>query len=665
MSINFKKFRLKPENKILEFLKDKKNIGIVVCNSCFEELTQENFSHQCREIINTLVTNEKKLLFCLELNFLCNSYINKEKIISASDKHPKLEALCVISCGIGVQFVSDIVEKETISLADSIQPRYNSTAGVNHHGINLNNLTFCATCGKCHLTYTEGVCPIVYCSKSLLNGPCGGAKNGKCEVDKNIDCGWEIIYKKIKAKNSKFNSEVKVRNYYNLSYSQQKQNLDSNLHLRINSFFGGVYPIENKEITENIPIKEFTATQFLALFFTQHTGKPSVPIVKEGDYVRVGQKIAERDGFISSNLHSPISGKVLEFKEILHPKIQRKLPAVIIENDFQNKMSDEIKPHPDWRKLPKQQVLEIISESGIVGLGGAMFPTHVKLNPPKPIDIVVINGCECEPYLNVDNRIMIEYTKEVFEGIEIIRYLLEPKKIVVVIEDNKPQAMQKLIETKPSDIEIIVVNTKYPHGAEKILIKKLFNVSVPYDKIPLDFGFLVQNVSTVFALYNTVVNGFPLIERVITVSGEEETKKEYGNYKVKIGTLLEDIIRSCYNENFNSIEFKIKYAGYMTGVEIEDFSTSIIKGCNGILALRRYIQEDYNNKCIKCGRCVDVCPLELEPLEFVRCYHNNELSKASKYNIKSCVECGCCQYVCASKIPILEIIKKEKKEIIN
>ncbi|MEN3013831.1 MAG: electron transport complex subunit RsxC [Endomicrobiia bacterium] len=661
MRVNFIKFKTKPENEILELIKDKNNIGIVICNGCYEKLSLENFSYQCKEIINLLTTRNKNLLFCLKLNFLCNSYFNKQKIITAYNDYPYVEVVGVVSCGIGVQFVADIVPKETISFTDSVQPSYNSTAGVIQHGINLNNLTFCATCGECYLNYTKGICPIVYCSKSLLNGPCGGAKNGKCEVDKTKDCGWEKICKKLENEDlTSFMNSVLIRNHNIMNYSQHKQNVDNNLEIRINNFYGGVHPVEKKEITEDIAIKKFPETQFLTLFLLQHTGKPSIPLVKEGDYVKIGQKIAKKDGLISSNLHSPVSGKVLGFKEVLHPKLQKKLPAVVIENDFKENITDEIKPCSEWTKLPKQQIIEAISEAGIVGLGGAVFPTHVKLQPPKPIHTLIINGCECEPYLNADNRIMIEHSEEVFEGVKIIKYLIEPKKILLVIEDNKPQAIQKLNEIKPEGVEIVVLKTKYPHGAEKILIKKLFNVYIPYDKIPLDFGFLVQNVSTVFAIYNAVVKGLPLIERIVTISGEEKIKKEYGNYKIKIGTVLKDILQKCYNKEFLTDEFKIKYGGYMTGTEIEDFTTSIIKGCNGILIIKKYIEENHQNKCIKCGRCVDVCPMELEPLEFVKCYQKGSLSEANRYNIKTCIECGCCQYVCSSKIPIVDIIKKEK-----
>ncbi|MCS7232393.1 MAG: 4Fe-4S dicluster domain-containing protein, partial [Elusimicrobiota bacterium] len=226
--------------------------------------------------------------------------------------------------------------------------------------------------------------------------------------------------------------------------------------------------------------------------------------------------------------------------------------------------------------------------------------------------------------------------------------------------DNKPQAIQTLTQIKPKDIEIIVVKTKYPHGAEKILIKKLFGINIPYDKIPLDFGFLVQNVSTVLAIYNAVVKGIPLVERIITICGDEELKKNYGNFKIKIGTLLSHIIEKCFNEKIYEENSILRYAGFMMGTEIKNFDTSIIKGCNGIIATKKYIELNYENKCIKCGRCVDSCPLELEPLEFVKCYQQNNLSLAQKFNIKNCIECGCCQYVCASKIPIVEMIKREK-----
>lgn len=658
MTKNFIKFNLKPEQEIIQVTKDKDNIGIIVCDACYEELDSkiQNFCNQVLDLLNRKLL--KKVVSCIKLNFLCNSYINKEKVINFISKNPNIDSICVISCGLGIQFISDIVEKEVITLTNSVQPFYNSTAFVIQHGITLNNNEFfCSTCGQCYLNYTGGICPIVECRKSLLNGPCGGAKNGKCEVDNKKECIWEKIFIK---QPKKFSKKIFFRNYYIQDYNNNER-INKNLDIRVNDFFGGLNLLDCKDLTAELSSVMFPETNFIYLFLLQHIGKTSTPLVKEGDYVKTYQLVAKSDGLISSNLHSPISGKVLGIKELLHPKLKKLIPAIIIENDFKNEIYPGITPYQNWKNLSKQQIIQKIEQAGVVGLGGAMFPTHVKLSFNKDLDALIVNGCECEPYINADNRVMIEYTKQIFESIEIIKYLLNPKRIIIVIEDNKSEAIQNINQFKPKEVELFVVKTKYPYGAEKNLIKKLFNIKIPYNKIPLDFGFLIQNVSTLLAIYNAIVKGIPLVERIITVSGIESLNKNYGNYRVKIGTPINDIIEKCFKEEVFSNNYIIKYSGIMTGTEIDNFNTSIIKGCNGILAIEKhYIEFNYENKCIKCGRCVDVCPMELEPTEFVKCYQENKLLEAERYNVKDCIECGCCQHICSSKIPIVEFIKKEK-----
>ncbi|MCS7232460.1 MAG: methylenetetrahydrofolate reductase C-terminal domain-containing protein, partial [Elusimicrobiota bacterium] len=254
------------------------------CSSCYEELLLDTY--QCKIFLDNFIPQNKKIISCVELNFLCNSYMNKEKILSLYQKYPQAETFCIISCGIGIQFVSDIVEKEIVALTDSIQPLYNPTAATIQHGISLNNYNFCATCGQCFLNYTENICPIVNCSKSLLNGPCGGAKNGKCEVDKTKDCGWEKIYKKLKnVKKSRLVYEVIFRNYNIATPLHLKELIDNNLNIRIFDFYGGIHP-EHKEHTDNYSIVEFPASQLLYLFLSQHIGKPSISIVKKNQYIK-------------------------------------------------------------------------------------------------------------------------------------------------------------------------------------------------------------------------------------------------------------------------------------------------------------------------------------------------------------------------------------------
>jgi electron transport complex protein RnfC len=280
------------------------------------------------------------------------------------------------------------------------------------------------------------------------------------------------------------------------------------------------------------------------------------------------------------------------------------------------------------------------------------------LNPPKSVDTLIINGCECEPYINVDNRIMIEYTKELFEGIEILKKILSVKNVIIAVEDNKQEAINILNRFKKDNIEIVSLKTKYPQGAEKILIKKTLGREVPYGGLPFDVGVVVQNVSTVYAVYNAVVLGIPLIERVVTVSGDEEFVKNYGNFLIKIGTPLELIVKQCFNEDIQVL----KLSGFMMGVEVKSFNTYTVKSINSILAVKKRLGYEKFNSCIKCGRCVDVCPMELEPLEFVFSYQTNNFSELEKLGIKKCIECGCCEYICSSKIPIVEMIKSLKQK---
>ncbi len=650
--MNFTKFVLKQTEEIYRLLKDKKNLGIIFCKECYKEYNS-SIHYECLEIIKTVGNKD---IECLPVNFLCNDYLNKDKILSFIKN---IDTICVASCGIGAQFVADIVEKEVIVLADSVKPKKTYSGSNIFHGISINNDTFCAACGECWLNITGGICPITECSKSLLNGPCGGAKNGKCEVDKEKDCGWEKIFNVLKEKKYEVDKKINIRNFYTQKFSELKNEIKDNVYNRIETFYGGLHPQEKKDLTENLEIQKFfVEPQIVKIFLSQHTGKPAIPILKIKDKVYVGSKIAISDGLISTNIHSSVSGKVLDIKEELHPIIQKPVPAIIIENDGENKIDESIFTTTNWQQLDKEKLLSVILDKGIVGLGGAGFPTHVKLNPPKPVDTLIINGCECEAYINVDNRIMIEYTKEIFEGIEIVKKILNVENVIIAVEDNKKEAIKKLNEYKKNGVEVVSLKTKYPQGAEKILIKKVLKREVPVGGLPFDVGVVVQNVSTIYAIYNAVVLGKPLIERVVTISGEKEFLKNYGNFLIKIGTPLEFIVEKCFNDNLETL----KLSGFMMGIEIKSFNTATIKTINSILALKKRLGYEISNSCIKCGRCIDVCPIELEPLEFVFSYQNKSFLNLERLGVKKCIECRCCEYICSAKIPIVEMIKSLKQK---
>ncbi|MFN3966432.1 MAG: electron transport complex subunit RsxC [Endomicrobiia bacterium] len=666
--LDYTKFKLKPEKEILPIL-DKK-IFILTCKKCFKEFQITNDSEFDK--LKTILDRENiTIAGNFELDFLCNLSFNEKKLkqIDLSE----ISSVGVISCGIGVQVLSDFFNEAKIvySLADSFQNNSNATAGHSYHGISLSQQK-CSACSQCYLGLTGGICPIVDCSKSLLNGPCGGAKNGKCEVKidgKQKDCAWEKIYNKLNKTNRinfTVNLPVQLRDFSKPTITSINKYKNLNREKRLQNFYGGLYPYERKEITKDIPIKQFPEPDIVIIPLSQHTGSPSKPTVQVGQKVKIGQKIGESTGFISSNIHSSVSGKVIAIEERTHPVLQKKVLSIVIENDKKNELFKETGQHrKNIDSLNKNELLEIIKENGIVGLGGAMFPTNVKLQPPKPVDILIINGCECEPYLTSDYRMMIEKTDEILEGIKILKKILELKKIIIAIEDNKQEAIDRFrVKSSEFEVEIDVVSlkTKYPQGAEKMLIKKITGREVPIDGLPFDVGIIVQNVSTVYAIYQAVIEGIPLIKRVITVSGENCTKP--GNYEIKIGTPIKNIINYCFSLPYSllSAYYSLKMGGPMMGIIQTDFDAPVIKGTTGIILIKNPdIQPDENRKCIKCGRCVDVCPMELTPLYYVLYSQEKNWQKTLQYNVKSCIECGCCEYICSSKIPIVKIVKKAKE----
>ncbi|MFN3550404.1 MAG: electron transport complex subunit RsxC [Endomicrobiia bacterium] len=427
------------------------------------------------------------------------------------------------------------------------------------------------------------------------------------------------------------------------------------------NFSGGIHPQENK-ITKHYRIGTLQIPQFVYLHLSQHTGKPAIPIVKTGDYILRGQKIAQPDGLVSASLHSPVSGKVVEIKEVLHPVLCKKFPAIVIESDGHNKTVEFNTKYKEYFRFSSEELVNHIKDSGIVGLGGAMFPSHVKLSPPKDkvIDYVIANGCECEPYLTCDDRVMQENSSEIVEGLRIVMYILNALKGIIVIEDNKKEAYQKLKEKVATipNIDIKLVKTKYPQGAEKQLIKKVLNKEVPSGGLPMDVGVVVHNVATLAAIYNAIVKGIPLIERVVTISGNIDRK---GNFLLPIGIMLKDIVKML-NINLNNIN-KIIFGGPMMGISQESLETPIIKGTSGILFFSDSQTKQEYNQCIRCAKCVEVCPMKLMP-NFLSLYiEHKKWDKLNIYSLFDCIECGCCSYVCVAKRPIVAQIKYAKSVI--
>ena len=422
-----------------------------------------------------------------------------------------------------------------------------------------------------------------------------------------------------------------------------------------------IHLAEHKEPQHNLPSEKFLSPSKLYLPLSQHTGSPSMPCVKKGDDVREGEVIARLSGAISAQLHAPKKGKVIDIVNWYHPTLKR-APAIVLQ------CQDEEKNYPlskskDIELLSKEQILETIASYGLVGMGGAAFPTYLKLNPPKKIDTLIINGCECEPYLACDYRLMVENMNEIFKGIRLICKLINPKEVIFAIEENKPSAIKKvnlLINTKKFDLppmRSFVLNTAYPQGGEKQLIQVIAQKKVPPKGLPLDIGCLVHNVATCFAIYEAIHLNKPLVERLVSFCGD--ALKDPKNIWVKIGTTLQELIDKKILE-FKKEPKKIICGGPMMGIALEVLDYPILKNAGGFLFLADEVDDLEEEPCLRCSRCVDTCPMDLLPLEYVKRVKRGEYTSLSEFNIVDCIECGCCTYGCPAKIPIVHYIKTGK-----
>ena len=429
------------------------------------------------------------------------------------------------------------------------------------------------------------------------------------------------------------------------------------------TFKGGIHPSEQKELTENCVFEIMPNSKQVIIPISQHAGKPAKPLVKKGSEVKAGEVIAEQDGFISSPIHSPVSGKVT------------KVTTSVTANGFLNESiiieSSEVNeyvkmPGLNLENVTPDEVRERIKQAGIVGLGGAAFPTYVKLSPPadKKIDYVILNGCECEPYLTRDYRFMLERTEDLISGLLLIMKTVGAGKGVIGIEDNKPVAIEKLKQAvkEYSNISVEVLETKYPQGAEKMLIKAVTGKEVPPGKLPFDVGCIIQNIGTAIAIYDAVVNGTPEITAALTVSGNGI--KNPKNLIVPIGTPLSDVLDFCGGVTEDAV--KVVVGGPMMGVAQYDFSAPVMKATSGILVLT---EEEVNSKpetnCLRCGKCVDVCPLNLLPTRLARLSQLDKLEEAEELGITVCMECGTCTYTCPANIPLVQWIRLGKQRVLK
>lgn len=388
----------------------------------------------------------------------------------------------------------------------------------------------------------------------------------------------------------------------------------------------------------------------------QHLGKTCVPEVKAGDTVSLGQRIANIPANFSAPIHASISGKVIAIQDWPHPVLGR-AKAIVLESDGWDDASVfTLKSRQEVDKLTPDDIRKIVLDAGIVGMGGASFPTHIKLNPPKPVDTLVVNGAECEPYLTADDRLMVEKAEDIFKGIAVVSRCLGIKEVYVGIEDNKPEAIK--IFSKFSGIKVKVLRSDYPQGGEKQLVQNILGKQIPRAKLPFDIGVLVQNVGTLYAIYEAVYKSKPLIERLVTVTGScVENPK---NLLVRLGTPIKNLIEFC---GLKEEPAKIIIGGPMMGIAQYTDDVPVIKSSGGVLLMNKKEAEDLEeDPCIRCAACVRGCPVGLMPCQINLASQKSLWKLAKEYGGMDCIECGICNYVCPSNRRLLQTIKRAKLE---
>ncbi len=429
------------------------------------------------------------------------------------------------------------------------------------------------------------------------------------------------------------------------------------------TFKGGIHPPHQKKTTETFAVQPAQEPKMVFIPMRQHIGAPCDPIVKKGDTVKVGQIIGEASAFVSTNVHSSISGTVVDVK-IMETLGGSEL-CVVIESDGLNTLHESIVPKGDPMGLSSEELLKFIKEAGIVGMGGAGFPTHIKLAPPKEkqIDSLVINGAECEPYLTADHRLMLETPEKIIDGVKIMMKILNVEKAYIGIEDNKPDAIEAMKKAAQSDSRISVtgLHTKYPQGAEKQLIYSCTGRMVPSGGLPMDAQAVVNNVATAAAVSDAIRLGMPLIERICTITGSGVQSPK--NLRIKIGTPLNEIVEQC--GGVKSDLGKIILGGPMMGLSSYTLSIPSTKTTSGILLMTEAEATPREaSNCIKCNKCVEICPAFLQPLYISGYSLKDDYENAEKFKALDCIECGSCSFTCPANRPLLPSIRVAKREIL-
>ena len=432
---------------------------------------------------------------------------------------------------------------------------------------------------------------------------------------------------------------------------------------------GGIHPAESK-LTADIEIKDIPTPPEFRIMLSQCIGAPSKAIVKQGDKVSVGDMIAEAGGFVSAPLHSPVNGTVTKLETTRTPQGLWQ-DCITIKPDEENPYTSEFKSRTqdEVEALSSKEIISIVGDAGIVGLGGATFPTRVKLNVPegKKAEYILINGAECEPYLTCDDRLMREQPEGILTGALLIRKATDAKKVIIGIEENKPEAikaMKKAVKEQNAGniAQVEVLKKKYPQGSEKQLIYALTRRIVPTAALPIETGCIVDNVATAYAVYEAVYKGKPLVERIMTVTGHGIPT--IGNYRVKIGTPINFIIDYCGGISEDISDLKIIAGGPMMGRAVSDIDSYSTKGLSGLLFLegKETIRKEML-PCIRCSKCISVCPMGLEPYLFMQQAMVQQWDMMSSHGVMNCLECGSCSYACPSSRPLLDMIKLGKQEL--